>query len=303
MALETSPEPAVPPAPVHGAAFTASDWAIFSAISLIWGASFLFIAVGLDSLEPGVITLLRVGLGAAILHLLPGSSMRLARADRGRMVLLSVIWIGIPFSLFPIAEQHINSAVAGLLNGATPMFTAVFAWLFFRRRTTGAQLAGVAVGFAGIALISAPSFGDGSSAAGGVAMVLLATCCYGAAAHIALPLQTTYGSQAVMARMLALGTVWTLPYGLFGLPDSSVELGPVLAVSVLGLVGTGIAFLLMGSLVVRVGATRSSFITYLTPVVALGLGVVFEDDHVEALALAGVVLVVIGAVLAGRRET
>ncbi len=302
MSVEPPSAPEIPPRPRGGDAFTPQDWATFAAISLIWGASFLFIAVGLDSLEPGVITVLRVGLGAAILHVLPGSKLRLERQDRARMVLLSVIWIGIPFTLFPIAEQHINSAVTGLLNGATPMFTALFAWLLFRRRTTGPQLAGVAIGFAGIALISAPSLDEGSSAAGGVALVLLATCCYGAATHIALPLQTTYGSQAVMARMLALGTLWTLPYGLWGVPDSSAELWPLVAVSVLGLIGTGIAFLLMGSLVVRVGATRSSFITYLIPVVSLALGVAFEDDHVAALALAGVVLVVVGAVLAGRKE-
>jgi drug/metabolite transporter (DMT)-like permease len=106
-----------------------------------------------------------------------------------------------------------------------------------------------------------------------------------------------------MARMLALATVWTLPFGLLSAPDSHVELRPLLAVSVLGLVGTGLAFLLMGSLVGRVGATRSSFITYLIPAVALGLGVAFQDDHVAAPALVGVVLVIAGAVLASRRES
>jgi drug/metabolite transporter (DMT)-like permease len=302
MAVDVPATPDVPPVPEGGAAFTPSDWAVFSSISLIWGASFLFIAIGLDSLEPGVVTLLRVGLGAAILHVLPGPSMRLDQVDRRRMVLLSVLWIGIPFTLFPIAEQHINSAVTGLLNGATPMFTALFAWLLFRRRTTGPQLLGVGVGFAGIVLISLPSLGEGSSAASGVLLVLLATCCYGAAAHIAVPLQQRYGSQAVMARMLALGTLWTLPYGLYGIPDSSAELRPLVAVAVLGLLGTGIAFLLMGSLVVRVGATRASFITYLVPVVSLALGVAFQDDHVAALALVGIALVVTGAVLAGRKE-
>ncbi len=103
--------------------------------------------------------------------------------------------------------------------------------------------------------------------------------------------------------MLALATVWTLPFGLAGLPGSHVELAPLAAVAVLGLVGTGLAFLLMGSLVGRVGATRASFITYLIPVVALALGVAFQGDHVEAPALVGVVLVVTGAVLAGRKES
>lgn len=284
-------------------AFTATDWAIFSSIAVIWGASFLFIAVGLESLEPGVITVLRVGLGAAILNLLPGDRVRIQAADRPRLVAVSVIWVGIPFTLFPLAEERINSAVTGLLNGATPMFVALFAVLFFGRRTTGPQLLGVAVGFAGIVLISAPSLGEGSTQAAGVGLVLLATVCYGLATNLVVPLQLRYGSRALMARMLALATVWTLPFGLAGLPGSHVELAPLAAVAVLGLVGTGLAFLLMGSLVGRVGATRASFITYLIPVVALALGVAFQGDHVEAPALVGVVLVVTGAVLAGRKES
>lgn len=291
------------PAGVAGtAAFTPADWAIFTSIAAIWGASFLFIAVGLESLEPGVVTLLRVGLGAATLNLVPGGRARIAREDWPRMLAVSVLWVGIPFTLFPLAEQHINSAVTGLLNGATPTFTALFAALFFGRRTTGPQLLGVAVGFVGIVLISAPSLGEGSTQAAGVGLVLLATVCYGIATNLVGPLQLKYGSRGVMARMLALATIWTLPYGLASLDGSSVELAPLAAVSVLGIVGTGLAFLLMGTLVVRVGATRATFITYLIPVVALALGVVFQDDHVELLALVGVVLVVGGAVLASRRE-
>jgi drug/metabolite transporter (DMT)-like permease len=299
----TAATPTVPTSPVATAAFTPTDWAVFAAIASIWGASFLFIAIGLESLQPGMITLLRVSLGATILNLLPGGRIRIQPEDRNRMLAVSILWVGIPFTLFPLAEQHINSAVTGLLNGATPMFTAVFAALFFCRRTTGPQLLGVAVGFAGIVLISAPSLGAGATQATGVGLVLLATLCYGLSTNLVVPLQLRYGSRAVMARMLALATVWTLPFGLLSAPDSHVELRPLLAVSVLGLVGTGLAFLLMGSLVGRVGATRSSFITYLIPAVALGLGVAFQDDHVAAPALVGVVLVIAGAVLASRRES
>jgi drug/metabolite transporter (DMT)-like permease len=283
-------------------AFTPTDWIVFASIAAIWGASFLFIAVGLESMQPGVVTLLRVGLGALILNVIPGGRIHIDPADRGRMLAVSIVWVGIPFTLFPLAEQHINSAITGLLNGATPMFVALFAALFFGRRTTGPQLLGVSVGFAGIVLISAPSLGEGSTQAIGVGLVLLATLCYGLATNLVVPLQRRYGSRAVMGRMLALATIWTLPFGLASLRGSRLELAPILAVAVLGLVGTGGAFLLMGSLVGRVGATRASFITYLIPVVALALGIVFQDDHVSAPALAGVVLVVTGAVLASRRE-
>lgn len=301
---EAATEPVETQARVAGSdAFSPTDWAIFTSIAAIWGASFLFIAIGLESLQPGVVTLLRVRLGAAILNLLPGGRIRIERRDWPRMLAVSILWVGIPFTLFPLAEQRINSAVTGLLNGATPMFVALFAVLLFGRRTSGPQLLGVGVGFVGVLLISAPSLGEGSTQAAGVGLVLLATLCYGIATNLVVPLQLTYGSRAVMGRMLALATIWTLPLGLMGLRDSHVELASIAAVSVLGLVGTGLAFLLMGSLVGRVGATRASFITYLVPVVALALGVVFQDDHVEAAALVGVALVVAGAALASRRES
>ena len=164
------------------------------------------------------------------------------------MLALSIIWVAIPFTLFPLAEQHINSAVTGLLNGAVPMFTALFGLLFFGRRTNGPQLVGLGVGLVGVVLISLPSLSEGSSQALGVGLVLVATLCYGLATNLSAPLQARYGSRAVMARMLALATLWTLPFGLVSVPDSHVEAAPLLAVIVLGIVGTGVAYLLMGSL-------------------------------------------------------
>src|SRR5690606_25923045 len=127
--------------------------------------SFLFIAIGLDSLQPGVITVMPVGLGATALALMRGDRVRVERRHWPRLLAVSVLWVGIPFTLFPLAEQRINSAVTGLLNGAAPMFAAVFAALFFGRKTSGAQLLGVVIGFAGIVLISLPSLGEGSTQA------------------------------------------------------------------------------------------------------------------------------------------
>ena len=300
--MTTAPPAPTPAVDSTTAAFSPSDWAIFAAIGLIWGASFLFIAIGLESLEPGVITSVRVTLGAITLALLPGSRIRLHPEDRLRMVALSIVWVGVPFTLFPLAEQHINSALTGLLNGAVPMFTALFGLTFFHRRTSGPQLVGLGVGLVGVVLISLPSLTEGSTQALGVGLVLFATFCYGLATNLAVPLQARYGSRGVMARMLALASIWTLPYGVASIPDSRVELAPVLAMIVLGVAGTGVAYLLMGSLVSRVGPTRASFITYMIPSVSLILGVVFKDDHVAALALVGVAFVIAGAALAGRQE-
>jgi drug/metabolite transporter (DMT)-like permease len=157
-------------------------------------------------------------------------------------------------------------------------------------------------GFAGVAAIAAPSLAEGSNEALGVVLVLLAVICYGVAINIAAPLTQRYGSLPVMARMLALAVVWTAPLGLVGLTGSSFEWGPLAAIATLGAVGTGLAFVLMGTLVSRVGSSRASFATYLIPVVALVLGAVFLDESVRALSILGIVLVIAGAVLASRRE-
>ncbi len=280
--------------------FGAADWSLFLVVSLIWGASFLLIDIGLDALAPELVTLLRVGLGAITLAVLPSPPARFAGRDRGRLIALSLVWVAIPFTLFPLAQQYINSATTGLLNGGTPIFTAIVAVAVYRNRPTPAILAGLVLGFAGVTLISVPSIGEGSSEAAGVVMVLAATVCYGLAFNLSTPLISTYGSLAVMRGMLVLATIWTAPLGLWGLRDSSFEIGPVTAVVALGMIGTGIAYLVMATLVGRVGPARASFITYLIPVVSLVLGVVFRDDRVPGLALIGIVLVIAGAVLAGR---
>ena len=288
-------------------AFAAREWALFAAMGLLWGSSFLFIKIGLEAFHPGLITWGRVGLGALVLAAFPQARRRFDRADRGRVVVLSMVWVAVPFTLFPLAEQHISSAVTGLLNGAVPLFTGIVGALFFGRRPRGPQRLGIGVGFVGVALISiATSAHEGASATLGVLLVLAATACYGVSTHLAAPILATYGSVALMSRILVLATVWTTPFGLYGATRSTLTgtaaVGPALAVTVLGVFGTGLAFVAMATLVGRVGAPRASFITYLIPVVSLVLGASFLGERVVALALAGVALVLAGAVLASRRE-
>jgi drug/metabolite transporter (DMT)-like permease len=288
---------------INREAFTALDWALFLGISGIWGSSFLLMDIGLESLEPGLITWMRVGLGAAVLMLFPRARAPIDPEDRPRLLVLSVLWVGLPFTLFPIAQQYINSAVAGMLNGAMPIFAAIFASLMLRRLPRGAQAAGLVIGFGGVVLMSVFSGAEGSTQALGIGLILLATLCYGLSVNITTPLTQRHGSLPVMARMLALATIWTAPYGVVGLVGSRFAWDSVLAVAAAGMIGTGAAFVIMGTLVGRVGSTRGSFITYLLPVVALVLGVVFRSDTVAVLAVAGVGLVILGALLASRRES
>jgi drug/metabolite transporter (DMT)-like permease len=133
-------------------------------------------------------------------------------------------------------------------------------------------------------------------------MVLVATLSYGFATNMAGPIQQKYGSVPVMARMLALGALLTAPFGIYGLTRSEFAWDSAVAVLVLGVIGAGLAFALMATLVGRVGGPRATFITYLIPVVSLLLGSAFLSETVSVIALAGVALILGGAVLASRRE-
>ncbi len=286
--------------------FTSADWALFFGVSLIWGSSFLLIAEALEGLTPGTVTLGRVGLGAITLWVIRAtrpSQPRIEPADRGRLVLLSVLWVGVPFTLFPLAQEHINSAIAGLLNGATPVFAGLVSALLLKVVPKGTQLLGIVVGFIGIVLISFGSASGGSSELKGVLMVLAATTCYGFAINLAAPLQKKYGAMVTMSTVLGLATIWVLPLGLWTIGDNDWRLGPVLAVVFLGAVGTGIAYWTMAALVGRVGPIRASFITYLIPVVSLVLGVTIRNDEVRSLAIIGAALTIGGALLASRRKS
>lgn len=285
-------------------AFTLADWGMFLSLAAIWGSSFLFMAIGLDTFHPGVVTLIRVSLGAASLSLIPRTRMvKVDREDWPRVALLALIWVAIPFTLFPIAQQWIDSAVAGMLNGATPIFTALIATILLRSFPGPLQVLGLFVGFGGIVAIALPSAGQGTTAAVGVILVVTATVGYAISLNISTPLQQKYGSVPLMARILWLAVPLVIPYGMIGLGESTFAWSSFLAVAAVGVLGTGLAFIFMGTLLGSVGATRASFLTYLIPVVALVLGVVFRDEIVSPVAIIGVVLVIVGAILASRRET
>ena len=286
----------------HAGAFTPLDWGLFLAIGGIWGSSFLFIRIGLDAFAPGLITSMRIVFGASVLWLVPAARVPFDRADRPRLIALSVLWVAIPFTLFPLAEQHITSGLTGLLNGALPIFAGVIGAVMLRRRPGRIQTIGLAIGFAGVVAIALPSLSAGSSEAIGVVMGLLATVCYGFAINIAAPITQRYGSLPVMARMLAWASIWTAPLGLIGLGSSTFAWSSFVAVVALGVLGTGLAFVLMGHLVARVGSTRASMATYLIPVVAVLLGAIFLSEAVNPVSVLGIGLVIIGALLASRKE-
>jgi len=280
----------------------ALDWGLLTGTAGIWGASFLFMAIGLDAFSPGVVTFLRISFGAATLAAIPGSRRHVDRSDLLPIAVLGFTWMAFPLTLFPIAEQWIDSSMAGMLNSAMPLMTVLISWKLFSVSTGSRRLIGVAVGIIGVLLIGVPaSTGDGSSAVG-VVLVVVAVASYGIAVNIAGPLQHRYGSLPVISRALGFATVMSLPYAAIGLPSSHFAWGPMIACFVLGAGGTGIAFAMAATLAGRVGPVRTSVITYVIPAVSIGLGVVFRDETITWTSIVGTVIVLLGAWLSSRTE-
>lgn len=283
-------------------AFGAAEWSMLGATALMWGASFLFIAIGLESLSPPVITLGRLLLGAAAVALVPRARLPVERGDLPAVALLGVVWMGIPFLLFPLAQQWVDSSIAGIINGATPLFAGIVAAVLLARRPGAAQAWGLALGFAGVVLVTAQSIGGDDRSPLGMALLLLAAACYGLALNISVPLVQKYGSLRVVLRGQLAAIVVVAPFGLWGLRSSSATWPAVGSVVFLGVLSSGLAMLLMSELAKRVGATRASVTIYLIPVVAVVLGATLRDERVTVLSLAGGVLVLAGAWLSSRRE-
>jgi drug/metabolite transporter (DMT)-like permease len=283
-------------------AFGSVEWLLLAAVAGMWGSSFLFMAIGLESLRPGAVTLARVGLGACALALVPRARRPVEREDLPRIALLGVIWLGIPLLLFPVAQQWIDSSVAGILNAGMPLTTAAWATVLLRRPPGARQLLGLALGFAGIVAVFLPELRESAANALGSGLVVLAVVLYGLAANVAVPLQQRYGALPVLWRAQLAALVLILPFGIAALPGSRFAWGPVLAMVPLGVLGTGLAFVLMATLVGRVGGPRGTVAIYFVPLVAIALGLVVRGEAVATSAYLGTGLVLAGAWLASRRE-
>ncbi|MBU3704120.1 MAG: EamA/RhaT family transporter [Ilumatobacteraceae bacterium] len=279
---------------------TTTDWLRLVTPGLIWGTSFFFIAEGLKAFPAIMITPMRIAFGFAALACVPASRTPVPRSAWPRIITLAAVWMAVPLSMFPFAEERVSSSVTGMLNGATPLFVATVGALAFKKKASRAQVNGLLVGFAGVVVIAVPTFNEGSSSIVGIALIVAALTCYGFSLNVALPLQQAHGSLPVLWRAQAAALVMTTPLGLTGINDIDFAWSPLVMIVLLGVFGTGLAYVMTVSNAGRLGATRASVTTYLIPVVALALGALIRNESVEPLSILGCAIALVGAYLAGR---
>ncbi|WP_326552582.1 DMT family transporter [Micromonospora sp. NBC_01813] len=277
-------------------------------LALLWGSGFLWIKLALRGFTPVQIVLVRLALGALVL--IPIALHRGLRfpADRttwGHLFVAALVANAIPYTLFGIGEQTVDSGVAGVLNATTPLWTALIAFVVGTDRTaTWSRGAGLTLGFVGAMVIFTPWKSASEVASWGGLAILAASASYGISYVYMGKFLTNRGIPPIMlsAAQLTAGTILmilALPLGGLTAPD--LRFDAVISLLILGVLGTGVAYVLNYRLITDDGPTLASTVTYLLPVVAVGLGFLVVNEQVTASMVLGMLLVLAGVALVQRR--
>jgi drug/metabolite transporter (DMT)-like permease len=275
-------------------------WILLWLLALIWGASYLFIKLGLEDLEPLFLVGFRLVLGAAVLLALAKRRGALSPL-RGRLphlVVLAAMQVAVPFVLLTYGEDRISSSLTGILVAASPIFTAVLvtAGVGQEARIAPWALGGIALGIVGVGLLFGVDLRGGELLGGlmvlGTALGYSLGALYARRAFLGVPpLGVAAGSMATSAVLMA-------PLAALQLPDAVPSAKALGAVIVLGAFGTGIAFWIFYTLIAEVGAARAAIVAYLSPGFAVLYGALFLGERVTGGAIGGLVLILAGSWLA-----
>jgi drug/metabolite transporter (DMT)-like permease len=275
-------------------------WVLLWALALIWGASYLFIKIGLRDFKPGFLVWFRLALGAAVL-LAVAARRRALGPLRGKLrplVILAAMQVALPFISLAYGEDRIPSSLTGILVAASPIFTAVLvtAGIGSEARIAPWALGGIGLGLVGVGLLFGLDL-RGGELLGGV-LVLGTALGYSCGALYLRRHFLGVPSLGVAAGSMAASTLLVTPIAAFQLPSSAPGLGPVAAVATLGALGTGIAFWIFYTLIAEVGASKAAVVAYLAPGFAVAYGAIFLDEAVSGAAIGGLVLILAGSWLA-----
>ncbi|MEX2211838.1 MAG: DMT family transporter [Gaiellaceae bacterium] len=277
---------------------TRAYWPMLFVLASVWGASYLFIKVAVEDIEPAPMMFFRLALAALLLLPLVAAQGKLGEVRRAWRagLILGVVNGAIPFTLIAWGEKHIDSGVAAIANATVPLFVALLLIQFLpTERLSRARLAGVLLGLVGVAVLTGgqPAAGGWWAVAGTLAVVV-ASLSYGiAGVYGQVRVQGTAGPVLATASMIG-GALALLPIAVWQLPDevpSGKAIGSLLAMTVLG---TAFAQLILFRMLRLHGSARLSLVTYLMPPVALFYGALLLDEAIRPEAVAGLALILVG---------
>jgi drug/metabolite transporter (DMT)-like permease len=277
---------------------SARAWALFAAVSVIWGMPYLFIKIAVDEISPSLVAWSRLTIAAAVLLPLAWRLGAL-RGLRGRWRILTVfaaVEMAVPWPLLGFGEVHVSSSFAAILIAAVPLFVALLATRFdHSERPTPTRLIGMLIGLAGVvALVGIDIGGKGDELLGALAILLVAFL-YAIGPMIVKRRLSDVDPLGPVAASVGIAALLVTPFALADLPDSVPSADTLASVAVLGLFCSALAFLLFFSLIAEVGPGRATVITYVNPVVALALGVAILDESVTTGVVVGLLLILAGS--------
>jgi drug/metabolite transporter (DMT)-like permease len=278
---------------------SARAWVAFAAVSTLWGMPYLFIKVAVDDgVPPAFLAWVRVVLGAAVLLGLAWHAGTL-RSLRGRwrwIAVFAVVEICFPFPLIAAGEAHVTSSLAAIIVAAAPLFVALLAIRFdAEERATGARLAGLLLGLAGVVALMGIDVGGQRDELLGALAILFSAFCYAVGPMVLKRHFADLDPRASMGAALAIAGLVLLPAVAVEPPASMPSGSALLALAVLGLFCTAAAFVFYGALVAEAGPGRALVITYVAPVVAVALGVAVLGERLGTGAVAGLLLILAGS--------
>jgi drug/metabolite transporter (DMT)-like permease len=280
----------------------------FVLLGAIWGCSFWWIKLGLRAMSPVDVAFARLAAGAATLLVIAGITRTpLPRKWEtwGHLFVLSALLNSAPFTLFSYGETHISAVLAGLINACTPLTTLIVALFILRQESfRPVIIEGLGIGLLGVMVVIGVWNGFGTGQLLGIGACLGAVICYGfgfsyARGHLSsLPDKPV----ALAAGQVLCGTLQLLPFSLsFGHVHAHRSLSSLLALGALGILGTGIAYILNFDIVRHAPATIASSVTYLTPVFAVVVGVAFLGESLSWNEPVGALLILVGVAFAQDR--
>ena len=291
-------------------------WPMLLLLAAVWGASYLFIKVAVDEVEPAPMMAFRTLLAAAVLlgyvvwRLGRAGAFAELRAAWRHCLVLGVLNAALPFWLIAWGEQYIDSGLAAVVQASVPIFNALLVLRFLpHERLTRTRTVGLAIGIVGVAVVTGIHPEGGNLAILGALAVVLSSLSYaGAGVYGQRAVSGTAGPVLAAGSMLAGGLILT-PFALFQLPGSVPSLEATASMLALALLGTALAQLILFRMLALHGSSRLSLVTYLMPGFALVYGALILDEEITAATLGGLALILAGVALASgavkfpRRET
>ena len=277
-------------------------------LGIVWGCSFIFIKMGLEFLTPFGVAFIRCFFGAlTLLTIAKIRGITFPQDNRARMH----IWVvALLLNVFPgvfyaLAETAITSVLAGIINAVTPLMTLIAMLLVNREeKAKSFQVFGLLIGFLGVLTVLGAWNGFGNNPLWAILVLLSAVTCYG----ISFPYTRKYvmpyqlQPESIVSLQLVMATVTLLPFFLFnGVSSTEFQMGPVLAMLALGVFGSGFAYLWNFKVMELAGSAIASSVTYLTPVVAIIVGIIFLNEKITWNEPVGALVVLLGAAVAQER--